>query len=204
VKSGPGDRASVRHLHRNDLDAGCLDGSVHFFSPTHPGEEARMRITPLFPVILLVVLMAMACPLSAQQRAPIRSADQVRADTETLVATWVTRANAGDATRVAATYTNDAVFVDPYGNVVRGRAAIQEYFGQSFATRSSNWESRVDETVMIGDLAVAYGTWFADIEGLPAETPGPWRWLSVGVYETDGSLRTRFHIGMIPAAMPGR
>jgi uncharacterized protein (TIGR02246 family) len=160
-----------------------------------------MRIALLFPVPLLMALMAVGSQLPAQELAPLRSADQVRADMETAVATWVESANAGDATGVAAIYTGDAVFVDPYGNVVRGRAAIQEYFAQSFATRSSNWASRVDETVMIGDMAVTYGIWSADIEGLPAETPGPWRWLSVAVYAPDGSPRMRFQIAMIPASM---
>jgi uncharacterized protein (TIGR02246 family) len=163
-----------------------------------------MRIALLFLVPLLMALMAVGSQLPAQEPAPLRSGDQVRADTETAVATWVASANAGDATAVAAIYADDAVFVDTYGNVVRGRAAIQEHYAQSFAARSSNWEVWVDETLMIGDMAVIYGTWSADIQGLPAETPGPWRWLSVAVYEPDGSQwRTRFHIAMIPVPMQG-
>jgi uncharacterized protein (TIGR02246 family) len=154
-----------------------------------------MRRVSLFPVTSLVVLVAMACPLSAQQRAPIRSADQARADVQRVVSTWVERANAGDAAGVASFYTDDAVFLDPYGNVVRGRAAIEQMFAQFSADGSSNWNVRIDETVMLGDVAVSTGTWSANFLG----TPGPWRWLSVWVYEPDGSMRSRFHLGMMPA-----
>jgi uncharacterized protein (TIGR02246 family) len=156
-----------------------------------------MRRVSLLSVTLLVVL-AMASPLSAQQRAPIRSADQVRADGQKNVATWVERANAGDAAGVASIYTDDALLLDPYGNVIRGRAAIQQLLERSFADGSSNWNVRIDETVMLGDVGVSTGTWSANFQG----TPGPWRWLSVWVYEPDGSSRIRFHFSMMPA--PGQ
>jgi ketosteroid isomerase-like protein len=163
-----------------------------------------MRNVWLFPVTLLLGFLALASQLSAQQQAPIRSADQLRADAERVVATWVERANAGDAAGVACTYTDDAVFIDPYGNVVRGRAAIQQYFAESFAGGSSNWDVRIDETVLLGAVAVSNGVWSADIQGLPDEMREPGRWLTVRVYEPDGSLGIRFHFGMLPAPRPGR
>jgi uncharacterized protein (TIGR02246 family) len=124
-----------------------------------------MRKVVLFPVPALLVLMAMGCQPPAQEMAPIRTADQARADAEMLTATWVEMANAGDAAGVASTYTEDAVFLDPYGNVIQGRAAIEGYFRQSFATRSSSWDSRIDDLVIQGDMVVSYGTWSATHRG---------------------------------------
>jgi uncharacterized protein (TIGR02246 family) len=162
-----------------------------------------MRKVVLFPVPVLLVLMAMGCQPPVQELVPLRTAEEIQADAEGLVATWVEAANAEDAEGVASTYTADALFVDPYGNVVQGRAAIQEYFGQSFATRSSNWESRIDGVVIPADAVVTYGTWSATIVGLPSDLPGPWRWMALGVYEPDGSLKTRVQFSMMPVPMPG-
>jgi uncharacterized protein (TIGR02246 family) len=157
-----------------------------------------MRNVWLFPVTLLVGFMSLACQVSAQQQAPIRSADQVRADADRMVAIWVEHANARDAAGVASIYTGDVVFIDPYGNIIRGRAAIQQYWAESFAGRSSNWESRIDETVILGDVGVSIGTASADIQGTRVE----YKWLSVSVQEPDGVARTRFQIGMVPAPIP--
>jgi uncharacterized protein (TIGR02246 family) len=161
-----------------------------------------MRTVVLFPVTLLLAFMAMGCQPPVQELAPLRTVEQVRADAEGLVANWVEMANAGDAAGVAATYTQDAVFLDPYGNVIQGRAAIEEYFRQSFATRTSNYESLIDDMVILGDAVASYGIWSATIEGLPLEFPGPWRWMALGVYEPDGSFKTRLQLAMIPAPMP--
>ena len=161
-----------------------------------------MRKVVLFPVPALLVFMAVGCQPAEQELVPLRTVEQIQADAEGLVADWVAMANAGDAEGVASTYTDDAVFLDPYGNVVQGRAAIQEYFRQSFATRTSNYESRIDDMVIQGDAVVTFGTWSATVLGLPAHTPRPWRWMALGVYELDGSFQTRLQMAMMPAPMP--
>jgi uncharacterized protein (TIGR02246 family) len=161
-----------------------------------------MRKVVLFPVPALLVFMAIGCQPPEQELAPLRTLEQVRADAEVLTATWVEMANAEDAAGVASTYTEDAVFLDPYGNVIQGRAAIEGYFRQSFATRTSNFESLIDDMVILGDAVASYGTWSATIEGLPSEFPGPWRWMALGVYQPDGSFKTRLQLAMIPAPMP--
>ncbi len=160
-----------------------------------------MRKVLLFPVPALLVFVAMGCQPAEQELEPLRTAEQIQADIEALAATWLEMANAGDAAGVASTYTEDAVYMDPYGGIHHGRGAIQEYFGQSLA-RSTNWEAPIGGTVIQGDMVAGYGTWSAT-PILPEDAaPIGGRWQNVTVYQPDGSLKMRLQLAMIPAPTP--
>jgi len=160
-----------------------------------------MRRLSLLPVFPLLAFMAMGCQPSVQELAPLRTAEQVEADAQAHLATWLEAANAGDAAGVAASYTEDAVYLDPWGSVHQGRAAIQEYFRQSLA-RSTDWEATFDGLVIQGDLVAGYGTWSATPVAPEGAAAIGGRWQAVTVYQPDGSPKTRLQLTMIPAPMP--
>ena len=160
-----------------------------------------MRKVVLFPVPLLLAFMAMGCQPPAQEMAPIRTAEQIQADIEALAATWLEMANAGDAAGVASTYTDDAVYMDPYGGIHQGRGAIQEYFRQSLS-RSTNWLAPMDGTVIQGDMVAGYGTWSATPIMPEGAAPIGGRWQNAAAYQPDGSLKMRLQLAMLPAPMP--
>jgi ketosteroid isomerase-like protein len=160
-----------------------------------------MRMVLLSPVSLLLALVAMGCQPPAQELAPLRTAEQVEADVEALRVAWLNAANAGDAAGVASFYTDDAVFVDPYGVVHQGRTAIERYYEQSF-TRSSGYDIVTEGIIVEGGMVAGYGTYSATLQGPEGPVPSGGRWHSVSLYQPDGSLKLRFHVSMIPAPMP--
>jgi uncharacterized protein (TIGR02246 family) len=160
-----------------------------------------MRRLSLFPVLPLLALVAIGCQPPAQEMAPLRTAQQVQVDINALRATWQELANAGDASGVAALYADDALYVDQYGGVHEGRAAIEGYFGQSL-TRSSGYEIVTQGTVIQGDMVAAYGTFSGTLTGPEGAMPTGGMWQAVSVYQPDGSLKLRLHFAMIPAPAP--
>jgi uncharacterized protein (TIGR02246 family) len=160
-----------------------------------------MRKVVLFPVPALLVFMAMGCQPPAQEMEPLRTAGQVEADVEALRVAWLNAANSGDAAGVASFYTDDAVFVDPYGIVHQGRAALEMYWEQSL-TRSSGYDIVTEGIIFEGDMGAGYGTWSATLQGPEGPVPTGGRWHTVSLYQPDGSLKLRLHVSMIPAPMP--
>ena len=160
-----------------------------------------MRKVVLFPVPALLVLMAMGCQPPAQEMAPVRTAEQVEADSEAFRVAWLNAANTGDAAGVASFYTADAVFVDQYGVVHQGRTAIERYFETSLA-RSSGYDIVTEEVFFEGDMGAGYGTYSATLQGPEGPVPTGGRWHTVSLYQPDGSLKIRLHVSMIPAPMP--
>ena len=159
-----------------------------------------MRILPLVPVPVLIALLA-GCQPSAEQPAPPRTAEQFQADVEALRAQWQELANADDFAGVADLYTEDAYYVDQYGNITEGRTAIAAYFEQSFP-RTSGYDIQVAGTVMDSEMVASYGTWAATLTGPAGELPTSGFWQTVGVYQADGTLKLRLHHAMVPAAPP--
>ena len=160
-----------------------------------------MRMLLLSPVSLLLAFVAMGCQPPVQELAPLRTAEQVEADVEAMRMAWLNAANSGDAAGVASFYTDDAVFVDPYGVVHQGRTAIERYFEQSLA-RSSGYDIVTEGIVFEGDMGAGYGTYSSTLQGPEGPVPSGGRWQNVSLYQPDGSLKMRLQISMIPAPMP--
>jgi uncharacterized protein (TIGR02246 family) len=160
-----------------------------------------MRTTFRVPTLAIFALFIPACQPPAQEMAPARSAEQVQADMEAMRTTWLDLANAGDAAGVAALYTDDVVYLDPYGGVHRGRAAVEGYYTQSLA-RSSGWELQIEESVTHGDMVAGYGTWSGTAMAPEGAAPMSGMWHNVSVYQPDGSLQIRFSLAMLPAEPP--
>jgi ketosteroid isomerase-like protein len=153
-----------------------------------------MRRLPLVPIPVLMVLLATGCQPSAEP-IQVRTPDEMQADVEAL------RASADDFAGVAALYTTDAYYVDQYGGVHDGQAAISGYFEQSLPL-SAAYDIMIDGSVTGDDLVASYGTWSATLTGPEGEVPASGRWQTVGVYEPDGTLKLRLHFALVPAPAP--
>jgi uncharacterized protein (TIGR02246 family) len=125
----------------------------------------------------------------------------VASDFDALRAEWQTLANAGDPAGVAAFYTPDAVFTDPWGNVHQGHEAILGYLEGSFAEAN---DLTIATTAILhhGDMVVGYGTWNQTAQGPEGEMAMAGMWQTVSMYQPDGSPKILLHQSMIPAEPP--
>lgn len=80
---------------------------------------------------------------------------------------WLSAHNAGDATRLASYFADDAVMLPDGSATVSGRAAIEEYLASDFATGISTVTVLVSEVHISGDLAVEW----AEYEARAAASP---------------------------------
>jgi len=150
--------------------------------------------------LVMVILLAAGCQPSAEP-IQVRTPDEMQADVEALRARWQELANADDFAGVAALYTTDAYYVDQYGGVHEGQAAISGYFEQSLPL-SAAYDIMIDGSVTGDGMVASYGTWSATLTGPGGEMPSSGRWQTVGLYEPDGTLKLRLHFAMVPAPAP--
>jgi len=161
-----------------------------------------MRRTLLALSPALVAFVAFACqPPQEEMAEPARTAQAVQADFDALRAEWQNLANAGDFAGVAALYTQDAVFIDVHGNVYNGRDAISGYLESSFAS-STDLNIQTTDMVMDGDMVAAYGTFSQTVAGPEGDMPMDGMWVTVSLYQPDGSVQIRLHQSMLPAEPP--
>ncbi len=159
-----------------------------------------MRRTSLVLIPTLFILLTAGCQPPAQELAP-RTMQEVEDAFEAVRAEWQALANADDAAGVAAFYAEDAQLTDPYGNVYTGRAAITEYFQQSFAAASDITIQRSD-LVFHGDMVAAYGTFSQTVQGPEGAMTMSGLWQTVSLFQPDGSIQLRMHQSMLPAEPP--
>jgi uncharacterized protein (TIGR02246 family) len=149
----------------------------------------------------LLALILVGCQPSPQAGTPpARTADEMRADLNSLRAEYQDLANAGNAAAVADLYTTDAVLVEPDGTVLKGREAIAQYLGKSLQG-ASDLVIQTSEDFVHGDVVAAYGTFSETVLGTDGPLPMSGMWQMVGVYAADGSLKIRLHMDMIPAEL---
>jgi uncharacterized protein (TIGR02246 family) len=102
---------------------------------------------------------------------------------------------------VAALYAPDAVFIDVYGNVYNGREAIAGYL-ESSVQRGTDLTIQNTDLVVEGDMVAGYGTFSQTVTGPEGDMPMNGMWMSVSLYQPDGSLKIRLHQSMVPAESP--
>jgi uncharacterized protein (TIGR02246 family) len=83
---------------------------------------------------------------------------------------WLERYRANDAAGMAALYTEDAQLLPPDGELVSGRAAIQEFMGAASLPAGATFEIEATETLMFGEHAWRQGIfrYGGAADGLPA------------------------------------
>jgi ketosteroid isomerase-like protein len=107
-----------------------------------------MRRLAFAALSLAVVLLPACAPPKAQSSAEIAARDEA----------WEQAFNAGDASKVAAIYTEDARLLAPNAKVSQGRATVEEAFAQMIAT---GHKITLDSTeaMAAGDLGYSIGTY---------------------------------------------
>ena len=149
----------------------------------------------------ILALLATSCQPPAPEMAPARTPEAVQADLAAARDSWQAMANADDFAGVAAMYTEDAVYIDQYGQIHQGRQAISDYFQESLGS-SSGYDIQVSGTVSDGDMVGSYGSYTVTVMGPEGEMPMSGLWQTVALYQPDGSLKIRLHLGMVPMEAP--
>lgn len=110
-------------------------------------------------------------------------------------AAWDQAFNTGDASKVAAFYTDDAVFLPPTHDVLQGPAGVEKFFSGLFGNGVTGHKLELIEvTGDDADMVVAAAKWSAqgkDASGAPATFGG----VATHVFEreADGSLKLKLH-----------
>jgi len=154
----------------------------------------------IYAVLLCVLLLLFsACAQKVNDPADVQAI-------KTFVDDYVKAVNAADAGAIAAMMTDKSVFADPNVPVAVGKEAIrslnQGYFDQLKAEQTAP----VEDVRVVGDLAVARGTftWKAmpKAQGLAAINDRG-SWIAVYARQNDGSWKQDWVVGNSDQPVPG-
>jgi uncharacterized protein (TIGR02246 family) len=111
--------------------------------------------------------------------------------------------NSGDAERVASHWAEDGVHQPPMGPEIRGRAALEEFYRQSFEVMGARLSDYTNEYLIEGDHVFVRESFTATIQ-MPGEEPVsvPGRGLWIGRKEADGAWRTFWALARIDQPEP--
>ena len=162
---------------------------------------------------LLVSLALAAVPLQAEPA----KVDPARAPVEKLGKEFADAFNRGDFSAVARMYAEDAIAFPPYGDFVRGRAAIEALWKGASDAGMKSLEFTVVDVVSSGNLAAETGTALVKMQpaGQPETTetvkylvvwkkgPGGWQlyrdiWNSMAAAAPAAGMKTMPETAMTP------
>jgi uncharacterized protein (TIGR02246 family) len=108
--------------------------------------------------------------------------------------------NSGDYEKVASYWTDDAVSCPPIGEEIRGRAALREFYRQTFEHVAPRLSDYTFECRFSGDVVFVRESWRFTIS-LPGQEPQDrrGRGLWVGKKEADGVWRALWSLGRFDA-----
>jgi len=114
--------------------------------------------------------------------------------------------NAGDADGVVAMMTDKTIYADNHSPVAVGKAAVRSASAAFNSLFKVEFQAPVDEVRVVGDLAVARGTWAMKLtpkaEGLaPISDAGSW--ISTSTRQPDGSWKWDWVVPNSSQPMPG-
>ena len=114
--------------------------------------------------------------------------------------------NAGDADGVVAMMTDKTIYADNHSPVAVGKAAVRSMSAAFNSLFKVEFQAPVDEVRVVGDLAVARGTWAMKLtpkaEGLaPISDAGSW--ISTSTRQPDGSWKWDWVVPNSSQPMPG-
>lgn len=160
-----------------------------------------MKLTRVVLAVALVPLLGLlSCGQAGQQEGMEMGAmdmEALAADMAELSADWVQAYEAGDAAALASLYADDAIYLAPYNEAVRGRAAIQTRFAEVIGTTTERHVTveRADAGGS-GDLAYGIGSYSVELGMAGAETPVTDRgkYITIAKRGEDGAFRIYAHI----------
>jgi uncharacterized protein (TIGR02246 family) len=111
--------------------------------------------------------------------------------------------NAGDAERVASHWAEDAVHQPPMGPQIRGRAALEEFYRQSFEGMNAKLTNYTNEYLIEGNHVFVREDFSVSIQ-MPGEEPVslPAKGLWVGRKEADDAWRAVWALARIDQPQP--
>ena len=111
--------------------------------------------------------------------------------------------NEGDARRVASHWAEDGIHQPPMGPEVRGRAALEEFYRQSFEVMNAKISDYTNEYRIEGDHVIVREA-FTATNQMPGEDPVsvPGKGLWFGRKEADGAWRTFWALARIDQPEP--
>ncbi|MGD9509994.1 MAG: SgcJ/EcaC family oxidoreductase [Geminicoccaceae bacterium] len=137
---------------------------------------------------IMTLLVAFGLPVGAFAAS---ADDQVAA----AYAAWDQAFNTGDAAKVAAFYTDDAVFLPPTHDVIEGPAGVEKFFAGLFGNGVTGHKLELIEVTGADDeMVVAAAKWSAsgkDASGAATTFGG----VATHVFEreSDGNLKLKLH-----------
>jgi len=116
------------------------------------------------------------------------------ADVKAAYAAWNEAFNAGDAAKIAAAYTDDAMFLPPTHDVIKGPSEIETFFAGLLSNGVSGHDLEVIQVMEDGDEVIAAAKWSAkakDSAGAENAIGG----IATHVFQRqgDGSLKLKLH-----------
>jgi uncharacterized protein (TIGR02246 family) len=140
----------------------CIGGARH----SHAGDsamEGTMKKIACFTLMLALVCASSLTSASASQ-APAATASNIDAAIRAVADAYVNATLAADAKAIADLYTDDAIEMPPNLPLVKGRAAIQQYYEKQFAAgKIARFSLTHLETRAIGDTGYDVGTYQQNI-----------------------------------------
>ena len=101
---------------------------------------------------------------------------------------WVVGMKTGDAARIAATYTDDAVFCGPKGDCIKGRVAVQELYKSRLAKTGNAADAWAKSTKVERDGEYAYEWGWAETTFADGQS-SKGRYLTVWKAQPDGTWK---------------
>jgi uncharacterized protein (TIGR02246 family) len=145
-------------------------------------KATRERIMAYSRAILLVVCGLLLLPAAASSASP---EDQVKA----AYGAWDAAFNKGDAKAVAAFYAEDATFLPPSHDVIKGPAGVEKFFAGLFSNGVTGHKLELIEANGDEDTVIAAGKWSAKTKD------GSIGGIATHVFkkQADGSLKLKLH-----------
>lgn len=160
-----------------------------------------MKLTKIALALALITCPGLlACGQGGQQAGMEMGAmdmEALTADMAAVEAAWTQAYEAGDAAALASLYADDAVYLAPYSEAVRGRAAIQTRFAETLGTMTARQVTihRTDAGGS-GDLAYGIGNYSVEMGMMGAEAPmtDSGKYITIAKRGADGTWKIYAHI----------
>ncbi len=155
-----------------------------------------MKLTKIALILAFVPCLGLiACAQQAEQEAVDMEA--LAAAMAAIEADWKQAYEAGDAAGVASLYAEDAVYLAPYMDAIRGRAAIETRMAETMGAMS---ERRITierfDAGAAGDLAYGIGTYALEMYMAGVEEPmsDTGKYVTIAKLGADGAWKIYAHI----------
>ena len=145
----------------------------------------------------ILILLTLAHGAAAADVAEAGDEKALQEQNETFVAAF----NRGDIKAVAEAYAPDADFFSAWGQRVKGRDALEQYFAKGFAENKGLKLKHSDSSIRFlkPDVAIADGTW--EITGRPEGNPARGHYTAI-LMKRDGQWLIVYDRPMVPLRPP--